>query len=49
VALTEIEERCGFTFPNTLKNADEFGDALQNAPEAVKDRQPVEKLSDINW
>ncbi|MEU4447128.1 DNA/RNA non-specific endonuclease [Actinosynnema sp. NPDC050801] len=44
VALGEVEERCGFTFPAALKEAD----ALV-VPESLDDRAPLEALTDIQW
>jgi endonuclease G, mitochondrial len=49
VSLTEIGQRCGFTFPSNLKAADGFAEKLQNKPEAITSRKPIEYLSDINW
>lgn len=48
VALTEIEERCGFTFPAALKAGDSFAQILEALPESVS-RSPLESLSDIRW
>ncbi|GLZ29644.1 hypothetical protein Lesp02_18340 [Lentzea sp. NBRC 105346] len=45
VALTEIEARTGFTFPDALKAADTVGVQLLEQVE----RQPLDSLSDIRW
>jgi endonuclease G len=47
VALTEIETRCGFRFPDNLKAADSF--AARITPETIGDRPPLERQSDITW
>ncbi|WP_158843526.1 DNA/RNA non-specific endonuclease [Saccharothrix deserti] len=44
VALGEVEERCGFTFPAALKAADTLV-----LPESLEERAPLEGLSDIQW
>jgi endonuclease G len=49
VALTEIESRCGITFPRALKAADSVGERLSRRPEALRDRRPLTSLSDIDW
>ncbi len=49
VTLAEIAKRCGFSFSPNLKAADTLSEKLQNAPEAVEDRQPIKKLSEIAW
>jgi endonuclease G len=49
VTLTEVEQRCGFTFPSNLKAADGFAERLERLPEAVTDRKPLESLDDIIW
>ena len=49
VALTEIEDRCGLTFPSALKAADSVGERLARRPEAVEDRQPLGSIADIDW
>lgn len=49
VTLSEVEQRCGFTFPNNLKGADDFAEVLERVPEAVTERQPLTSLDDIIW
>jgi endonuclease G len=49
VALTEIESRCGLTFPAALKAADSVGEKLARRPEAVGERKPLGSLADIDW
>ena len=49
VALTEIEARCGLTFPATLKGADSIGERLSLQPEAMSQRKPLALLEDIDW
>ncbi|MFD1149986.1 DNA/RNA non-specific endonuclease [Saccharothrix hoggarensis] len=44
VALGEVEERCGFTFPAALASADTLV-----LPESVEERKPLEALTDIQW
>jgi endonuclease G len=47
--LSEIEERCGFTLPDALTNADKFAESLAAQPEALNERQPLQSLADIDW
>lgn len=53
--LSEIEQRVGFTFPNSLKEADEFAEQVERLsrrrdPEALAaNRQPLTSLDDIVW
>lgn len=47
--LSEIEQRCGFTFPANLKAADSLAERLRRKPESIDDRKAIEKLSDIVW
>lgn len=49
VKLTEVEQRCGFTFPANLKTADGFAELLENLPETVAARQPLNSLAEIVW
>jgi endonuclease G len=49
VKLTEVEQRCGFTFPTRLKAADGFAEQLESQPEAVAERAPLQSLADISW
>lgn len=49
VAVSEIESRCGISFPNVLKSADSFGESLARRPEALGRRKPLESLVDIDW
>jgi len=49
VTLTEVEQRCGFTFPNNLRTADGFAERLELLPEAVTEREPLNSLADIVW
>jgi endonuclease G len=49
VALTEIEARCGLTFPAALKSADSVGERLARRPEAIAGRKPLESLAEIDW
>lgn len=49
VKLSEVEQRCGFTFPTRLKAADGFAEQLESQPEAVVERAPLQSLGDINW
>jgi len=49
VALTEIEARCGLTFPAALKSADSMGERLARRPEAIGERKPLASLADIDW
>lgn len=47
VALSEIEQRCDFAFPNILKNADDIAEKVE--VENVAERKPLESLKDIRW
>ena len=49
VALTEIEERCGLTFPDALKGADSVAKRLRSLREVVSERKPIASLRDIDW
>jgi endonuclease G len=49
VTLSEVEQRCGFTFPARLKAADGFAEHLDSRPEGVTERAPIQSLDDINW
>jgi endonuclease G, mitochondrial len=49
VALTEIEERCGLTFPDALKGADSVGKRLRSLRAVVSERKPIASLRDIDW
>lgn len=49
VTLTEVAKRCSFSFPANLKAADSFAARLQTVPEALENREAIEKLSDIVW
>jgi endonuclease G len=49
VALTEIESRCGLTFPNPLKSADSVGERIAGRAEALRERKPLQSLADIDW
>jgi len=49
VTLGEVEQRCGFTFPNNLKAADGFAEHLERRAEAIIDRKPLQSLADIVW
>ncbi len=48
VALTEIEERCGFSFPDDLKDADSFAEQLEALAESTE-RKAIESLRQIRW
>lgn len=49
VAVTEIESRCGLTFPAALRAADSVGERLARRPEALRDRKPLGSQADIDW
>ena len=49
VGLSEIESRCGISFSNALKSADSVGERLARRPEALRERKPLDSLSDIDW
>jgi endonuclease G, mitochondrial len=49
VALKEIEERCGLTFPTALKAADSVGIRLSLQPEALSQRRPLASFEEIDW
>ncbi|CCH29994.1 DNA/RNA non-specific endonuclease [Actinosynnema sp. NPDC047251] len=44
VKLTDVEARCGFTFPQPLHAADTLA-----APESLDDHRPLDDLSAIEW
>ncbi|MBW4716885.1 DNA/RNA non-specific endonuclease [Saccharothrix obliqua] len=44
VRLAEVEARCGFSFPESLRAADAFV-----VPEAVEERRPLDSLESIVW
>jgi endonuclease G len=47
VALEEIETRCKFKFPDNLREADHFPQAVTEA--AGSERKPLESVADIVW
>jgi endonuclease G len=49
VTLTEVEQRCGFTFASVLKDADSFAGHLERVSESLVERQPLNSLADIIW
>lgn len=49
VTLSEVEQRCGLTFPNSLKASDEFAERLLLEPQLVAERKPIETLGEIKW
>jgi endonuclease G len=49
VTLTEIEQRCEFTFPAKLKEVDGFARMLEKQPELERERQPIKNLDEIDW
>jgi endonuclease G len=49
VTLGEVENRCGFSFPDNLKAADGFAERLQSIAEANGERESIRSLSDIVW
>lgn len=49
VMLSEVEQRCGFTFPASLKAGDSFAEHLDSVPEAMAERVPLRSLDDIVW
>lgn len=49
VSLGEIEQRCGFTFPDALREADDFAERVENLAEALVERGPLTSLDDIAW
>ena len=49
VALSEIESRCGVSFPEALKTADSIGERLARRPEALRVRKPLTSFADIDW
>lgn len=49
VKLTEIEARCGFSFPDRLKGADTFAEHLESLAESAAQRKALESLADIRW
>ncbi|MBB5960158.1 endonuclease G [Saccharothrix tamanrassetensis] len=44
VKLADVEQRCGFTFPKSLRAADTSG-----VPESLDERQPLDALESIQW
>ncbi len=46
VSLEEIETRCHFKFPDKLRQADHFPQAIA---EAVAERKPIESVEEIVW
>jgi len=48
VALEEIEARCGFKFPENLRQADRFPQAATEAA-AAEERKPLEAVEEIVW
>lgn len=49
VTLTELEQRSGLIFPETLKTADGFAERLATVPEAAALRLPLSSLEAIVW
>lgn len=49
VAVSEIESRCGLSFPSALRAADSVGERLARRPEALRERKALESASDIDW
>jgi endonuclease G len=49
VTLGEVEQRCGFTFPDALREADDFAERVENIAEALVERGPLTSLDDIAW
>ncbi|MGH8578992.1 MAG: DNA/RNA non-specific endonuclease [Gammaproteobacteria bacterium] len=49
ITLAEVEQRCGFSFPSTLRNADGFAEQLQRRPEFIAEREALQSLADITW
>jgi endonuclease G len=49
VALAEIEERCGLTFPDALKGVDSVGKRLRSLRGTVSERKALASLKDIDW
>jgi endonuclease G len=49
VALSEIETRCGISFPTALKTADSVGERQARKPEALRERKPLGTQADIDW
>ncbi|MEU4804704.1 DNA/RNA non-specific endonuclease [Actinosynnema sp. NPDC023587] len=44
VGLADVEERCGFTFPEPLRAADTAA-----LPESLEDRRPLDESADVRW
>ncbi len=49
VKISEIEERCGFAFPQNISEADSFAEFLESQPESLIARGPIENLDEIVW
>jgi endonuclease G len=49
VALSEVETRCGLSFPAVLRAADSIGERLARKPEAPRNRKPLDSQADIDW
>ena len=49
VAVTEVEQRTGLSFPDVLKAADGFAESLRAAPEGLVVRRPLESTAEIVW
>jgi endonuclease G, mitochondrial len=49
VALSEIESRCGITFPAALTGSDTVGERLARETETVRPRRPLASLAEIDW
>ena len=49
VAVTEIEARCGITFPSSLRSADAAGERLMRQSEGLRARNPLGSIKDIDW
>lgn len=47
--LTEVEHRCGFTFPAKLKAADGFAERMELMAESLTERQPITSVDEIVW
>ena len=49
VTLTEVEQRCGFTFPSKLHEADDLAQHFESQPETIQERAPISSPDDILW
>jgi endonuclease G, mitochondrial len=49
VALSEVEARCKFAFPEVLRGADALGARLARRPETLIERPALESVSEIEW